>query len=544
MSTPDALPGPSAPGQTATVHPIVRNALRISLSVKEYQTLHEVAVKRAPSLKDKLPSPSHYESMANPKNRHTEAALRTSLRVLVGSSVAMKLVEVVMKRIRGDTKQIPANATSLQREDSQPAAPKPHLPPFGLYVTPAPLSPTPISLLRQTPCKSPHRGCEALQERNPRVSRALTSRFAPAVGASLAGFALAITRQEQLRLTAAIYWSTRSLEFLFNMMDEKGWLAQRPWWFGSWLLMPISCAQLFHAFVFDRETTPKWFGNAILKLSPSYIPGRPESLPASSSWPEKDQIVDSLASIADLRWPKFVSPILHPTDPHTLPSVVKSISPITGPAHPSITSLSCALLHPGVPNCSTAFLHHILLSVPPLARFLATVTLALTIPKFKSVLAQPFTSINNLSKRILMMTAVLSAAIGSAWGSICLLNGVLPRSTLPTKRFFLSGAIGGLPFMFLGNSRSVFMYFFRAGVDSAWKTGVKRGLWKGGRGGEVWLFVLSWAVIGSILEAHPGAVQGPGIRKSLAWMRGDGWVDPEEIAKRKLRRGNEAKTEN
>lgn len=95
------------------------------------------------------------------------------------------------------------------------------------------------------------------RERNPRISRALTSRFAPAVGASLAGFTLAITPQEQLRLTAAIYWSTRSLEFLFNTMDEKGWLAQRPWWFGSWLLMPISCAQLFHAFVFDRETTPK-----------------------------------------------------------------------------------------------------------------------------------------------------------------------------------------------------------------------------------------------------------------------------------------------
>lgn len=96
----------------------------------------------------------------------------------------------------------------------------------------------------------------AFRERNPRISLALTSRFAPAVGASLAGFALAITPQDQLRLTAAVYWSTRSLEFLYNVMDEKGWLAKRPWWFGSWLLMPISCAQLFHAFIFDRETTP------------------------------------------------------------------------------------------------------------------------------------------------------------------------------------------------------------------------------------------------------------------------------------------------
>lgn len=50
--------------------------------------------------------------------------------------------------------------------------------------------------------------------------------------------------------------ATRSLEFLYNVADQKGWLVNRPWWFGSWLLMPVSCAQLFHAFVFDRETAP------------------------------------------------------------------------------------------------------------------------------------------------------------------------------------------------------------------------------------------------------------------------------------------------
>lgn len=124
----------------------------------------------------------------------------------------------------------------------------------------------------------------------------------------------------------------------------------------------------------------------------------------------------------------FISPTLHPSDPNTLPISVTAISPITGPAHPSIAHLSCALLHPSVPSCSTAYVHHILLSVPPLARFLTAVSLALTIPKLKSVLAQPITSINSLSKRIIAMTAVLSAAVGSAWGSVCLLNNTLPRS--------------------------------------------------------------------------------------------------------------------
>lgn len=245
-----------------------------------------------------------------------------------------------------------------------------------------------------------------------------------------------------------------------------------------------------------------------------------------------------------IRCSPFVSPILHPADPNTLPSSVKSISPITGPAHPLISSLSCALLHPGVPTCSTAFVHHVLLSIPPLARFLTTILVALSLPQFKSMLSQPISSINHLSKRIITMTAVLSAAVGSAWGSVCLLNNTLPRSTLPTKRLFLSGALGGLPFLFLGNSRSIFLYFFRAAVDSAWKTGVKRGLWKGWRGGELWIFVLSWALMGSILDARTSAVQGPGLRKGLAWLRGDGLVDPVDVtAKRRMRRTSSSKKE-
>lgn len=93
--------------------------------------------------------------------------------------------------------------------------------------------------------------------RNPRISKALTSRYAPAIGASLAGLALGICPQKQLRFYVAIYTTTRSLEFLYNLLEEKGWFVNRPWWFGSWLLMPVSCAQLFHAVVFDRETAPK-----------------------------------------------------------------------------------------------------------------------------------------------------------------------------------------------------------------------------------------------------------------------------------------------
>jgi hypothetical protein len=101
-----------------------------------------------------------------------------------------------------------------------------------------------------------------------------------------------------------------------------------------------------------------------------------------------------------------------------------------------------------------------------------------------------------------------------------------------------------MPFAFLANSRSVFLYFFRAAVDSAWKTGVKRGLWKGWKGGDLLILVLSWALMGSILEARPNAVQGRGVRKAMAWMRGDGLVDPVDIAaKKKLKKAKKTEGE-
>lgn len=92
------------------------------------------------------------------------------------------------------------------------------------------------------------------------------SRYAPAVGASIAGFALGVYPESQLRITLAIYTAAKSVEFLYNVLDEKGWFDKRPRWLGSWLLMPVSCAQLFHAFVFDRETTPKVRGNSPLSF--------------------------------------------------------------------------------------------------------------------------------------------------------------------------------------------------------------------------------------------------------------------------------------
>ncbi|KAL4938040.1 hypothetical protein BDV06DRAFT_201818 [Aspergillus oleicola] len=508
------------------VNPVVRNALRVSLSAKEYKALHDY-IQRSPFLQNKLPSSAKFEAITRSKSKYNEAAVRASLRVFLASGGLMKLVDFIVGRVQKTTAQTKTRTTLL------------HSPNFRLS-----LSLSLMVLLHRllhrffVRLRANLRTDEAtpFRERNPRISKALTSRYAPAVGASLAGFALGIATQNQLRMTVAIYAATRGLEATYNVMDEKGWLVNKPRWFGSWLLMPASLAQLFHAFVFDRDTTPKWFGNAILKYSPSYIHERPDTLPAQFPWPEEEEIVDSIAAIANFRWPAFVSPILRPTGHDVLPTGLKSISPITGPAHPSIPNLSCALLHPNNPSCGTAFAHQVL-SVSALARLLTVVTLARSALHLKTWLTAPFNTINTLSQKILTQIAVLSASLSTAWGTICLWNALMPRSALPTQRFYLSGFLAGLPFAFLGNnSRSIFLYFFRLAVDSAWKAGVKRGNWKGWRAGEVTLFVVSWAVLGAVLEGRAGAVQGPAARKVLAWMRGEGFVDPVVKKEREKRR--------
>jgi len=101
------------------------------------------------------------------------------------------------------------------------------------------------------------------RKRNPRTSRTLTSTFAPAVGASLAGFMLGVYPSDQLRITIAMYVLSRAAEVTYNLAEDEGWIWgkkgsvwERPWWWGSWLLMPLAYGQLLHAFVFDRDCFP------------------------------------------------------------------------------------------------------------------------------------------------------------------------------------------------------------------------------------------------------------------------------------------------
>lgn len=141
------------------------------------------------------------------------------------------------------------------------------------------------------------------RRRNPRIAGTLTSRLAPAIGASLAGFWLGIYPAVQLRITIAIYVFSRALEFSYNYLEDLGYTKNKPWWFGSWLLMPAACGQLLHTFVFDRDCFPAGYLNLISRNSTAYLQPRPVDYPADLKWPGPFEVVDNLGEISRLRWP-------------------------------------------------------------------------------------------------------------------------------------------------------------------------------------------------------------------------------------------------
>lgn len=124
------------------------------------------------------------------------------------------------------------------------------------------------------------------------------------------------------------------------------------------------------------------------------------------------------------------------------------------------------------------------------------------------------------------MSLFVTGTIGTAWGSICLFARYLPRNTLATQRWFLSGFMAGLwAFAARRGERSNFLYSARLSLDSLWKVGVKRGWWKGVRNGDVLVFTLSLALLDAVYEAQPRAVRGAALRKAMGVFRGEGWVD-------------------
>ena len=471
---------------------MVQPALQYALSAREYELLRSYVTDGGASSTSRR---SSLLTPPSPRHDHNASAFRSAVRLYFATTLGLKSIDLIRVRIaarrlktRSPPKPLVANGGKLALSLASIL--------FFHRILFRFFSRLRIQLL--------HEKVKRIRERYPRLFAALTSKIAPAVGASLAGLALGICPADQLRMTIAIYTGARSLEFLYNGLAAAK-IINPPWWFGSWMLFAVAQGQLLHAFVFDRDCFPQAYADFILSYTPEYIQRRPENVSPKVAWPTQTQIVDSLASMATLRWPVFVSPILHPTTPsaaHLPVGINPIISPITSRASPMISNLSCALIHPSDPSCLLAYLRQNLLAFPKLCRFFTLYYGAFAMLRYRKFLNDPIGSFNRLAGQILRTTAAISGAIGASWGSICLLAALFPRSFLPRFRFFLGGLLGGC-FQFLDRKsagRTNSLYAARVSADSLWKVGVKHRWWRGVKSGDVYVFVASLALLNMVYE--------------------------------------------
>lgn len=92
--------GGSSSGSKQPVDPILRNALRYTISAKEYKLLHDYLLSRASVLKKRTPPPRKYQAIVESTNDFNVATVRLALRVFAGTYIGFKGWEVALQQLQ------------------------------------------------------------------------------------------------------------------------------------------------------------------------------------------------------------------------------------------------------------------------------------------------------------------------------------------------------------------------------------------------------------------------------------------------------------
>lgn len=134
-------------------------------------------------------------------------------------------------------------------------------------------------------------------------------------------------------------------------------------------------------------------------------------------------------------------------------------------------------------------------------------------------------------------SAFLALSIGTAWSTICLFQTYLPRSLLPTKRFYLQGFLAGLwvTLTTIGASASrateLGLYTARMAIQSQWEHLVNTRKVKSVKHGDVLYLSFSLGVLMAVYETQPTAIPGSMLRKGLDFWVGRSTAGTEAFAK-------------
>lgn len=331
-----------------------------------------------------------------------------------------------------------------------------------------------------------------------------------------------------LRRTLALWLSTKAVENLYTHLRSVGSrsVAWVPDWIGGAFFYAIANGQLLWTFLFEPSCFPDSYGRIILARSTSYIPPRPAGLPATIPWPAPRDIADTIATLStptatSAAYPTFKAPALSALTPPKYPTTKYAlINPVLdyAPAHPAHSRLLCAVLHPTEPSCARNFLGFFAREWHSSAKFVALFTALTQLVAYKKVLNDPETALFRFGMAVIQGATVISGSIGTAWGLTCFFQHYLPRSLLPTARYFFNGFLSSFFILAVPRARRAQLgsYVSRLSLDAAYSIAKKRRWIKPVPHGDTALLALGLATLTALYETRPKAVDS-GLRKTI-WL--------------------------
>jgi hypothetical protein len=125
----------------------------------------------------------------------------------------------------------------------------------------------------------------------------------PFISGLVSGTLFVFYPREAARGYIGLYLATKSAEYLYNFLDDKGYFAWQPRLLGSWALFPFAFSQLFYSLIFHPDCCSDGFNRIMYTLSDGYRPERPNWLKAGDPWPSKEEVVKSIAEISRAGYP-------------------------------------------------------------------------------------------------------------------------------------------------------------------------------------------------------------------------------------------------
>jgi len=78
---------------------VLKNALRYTVSAKEYKLLHQYLISRAPAIEKRAPQPKKYEAVVESEGDYNISTVRASLRVFIAAYAGLQGWEYVLRKL-------------------------------------------------------------------------------------------------------------------------------------------------------------------------------------------------------------------------------------------------------------------------------------------------------------------------------------------------------------------------------------------------------------------------------------------------------------